>query len=353
MRHLRSSVALLTLLAIPGLGLAQEMDSKDLYKQVVKSAVFVVTPLKGGAARGSGSLIDMDKKLVVTNYHVVDEADFVFVQFPQFTKSGQMITNPKHYMDNIPTGQAIKGKVLYRDKSRDLAFVELAKVPAGAKAIPLAKDSPESGETVYNIGSPGAVEQLFGMTAGLVRTCGVEDHLVGGGTADSVFRVRAKMVTATNPTNPGDSGGPLFNKKGEQVAVTESGHRSAQQVNLFVDVSEVRAFLTEKKITIKEGDGSKPAVPDKKDPKKDDRKTPGTPPKDNGNTTPPKDKDTAAGEPTEADEKAAASMLSRAKLFAEGDENRKTYIEKLNAIIKQFPATKAAKDAKKLLDAAK
>ena len=72
MRHLRSSVALLTLLAIPGLGLAQEMDSKDLYKQVVKSAVFVVTPLKGGAARGSGSLIDMDKKLVVTNYHVVD-----------------------------------------------------------------------------------------------------------------------------------------------------------------------------------------------------------------------------------------------------------------------------------------
>jgi hypothetical protein len=46
-------------------------------------------------------------------------------------------------------------------------------------------------------------------------------------------------------------------------------------------------------------------------------------------------------------------MLSRAKIFAEGEENRKTYIDKLNAIIKQFPATRAAKEAKKLLDAAK
>src|SRR5262245_2162477 len=364
MRHLRNSVAVLTLLALPGLGLssrlaAQEVDTAELYEKVVKSAVFIVTPLKGGAARGSGSLIDLDKKLVVTNYHVVDEADFVFVQFPKYTKAGTLITNPKTYMDNIPTGQAIKGKVLYRDKSRDLAFVELAKVPAGNTPIPLAKESPKPGTMVWNIGSPGAVEQLFGITGGLVRTCGVEDHLVGGGTPDSVFRVKAKMVTATNPTNPGDSGGPLFNKKGHQVAVTESGHRSAQQVNLFVDVSEVRAFLTEKKITIKElSDEPDPKLttPDKKDPKKDNGKTVPVPPKDNGSDTktPPKDNGTdSAAAPSEADEKAAASMLSRAKLFAEGDENRKTYIDKLTAIVKQYPATKAAKEAKKLLDAAK
>jgi len=112
-------------------------------------------------------------------------------------------------------------------------------------------------------------------------------------------------------------------------------------VNLFVDVTEVRAFLAEHKITFKE-------LSDEPDPKTEDSGSP----KDKGTATPPKGSGDAVA-PSDADEKAAASRLSRAKIFAEGDENRATYIEKLKAIIKQFPATKAAKEAKKLLDAAK
>ena len=353
MRHLRSSVAVLTLLAVPGLGLgprlaAQDVDTADLYEKVVKSAVFIVTPLKGGAARGSGSLIDLDKKLVLTNYHVVDEAEYVYVQFPQYTKSGQMITNPKHYMDNIPLGQAIKGTVRHRDKNRDLALVELEKVPAGNRAIPLAKDTPRQGTTVWNIGSPGAVEQLFSITEGKVRAVGVEEHKIGGGS--EVLHLKAKLVYATNPTNPGDSGGPLFNKKGEQVAVTESGLIGAQQVNLFVDVTEVRAFLKQKAITIKESDDE--PKKDKPDPKLDKP----LPKKDDAipvKTDAPPAKDTTPPAASDADEKAAAAKLSSAKLFKDGDENRETYKTKLNAIIKQYPATAAAKEAKKLLDGLK
>ena len=323
----------------------------ELYEKCVKSTVFIVTPLKGGAERGSGSLIDLDKKLVVTNYHVVDEAEFVYVQFPRYTKAGQMITNPKNYMDNIPLGQAIKGTVRHRDKNRDLALVELERVPAGNTAIPLAKDSPGQGTTVWTIGSPGAVEQLFSITEGKVRAVGVEEHMVRGGTPDSMFRVRAKMVTATNPTNPGDSGGPLFNKKGELVAVTESGHRSAVQVNLFVDVTEVRAFLKQKSITIKESD-------DEKDEPKRDPKSGDTPPtkKDGTENSPKADRPPGGGvapPPSPQDERAAAVALSRAKLFAEGEENRATYTAKLRDVIAKYPGTAAAKEAAKLVDAKK
>ena len=72
-------------------------------------------------------------------------------------------------------------------------------------------------------------------------------------------------MTATNPTNPGDSGGPLFNRHGQQVAVTQSGNRAAQQVNTFVDVTEVRAYLKQLKITIKEqvGEDGKTIASDK------------------------------------------------------------------------------------------
>jgi S1-C subfamily serine protease len=363
MKRLRCVLAALAVLALPIAVpthrlAAQELDTADLYLKVVKSTVYVVQPLKGGYSRGSGSLIDKDKRLVLTNFHVVDEAEWVYVQFPMFTRSGDIITKPKDYMDNIPAGKAIKGKVLYRDKSRDLAIVQLERVPAGTPAIPLAKKSVRIGETVCNIGSPGAVDQLFGITSGTVRAVGVETHLVGGGDPSSVFRITARMVTATNPTNPGDSGGPLINKKGHQIAVTQSGHAKAQQVNLFVDITEVRAFLNEKKITIKElSDEPGPAEIATKD-KGVKTDSPGTATKTD---TPPKGDNTAKTDTppvkdptptvTAEQEEAAKTMLRRAKLFAEGEENRPTYEARLKDIIKKYPGTASAKEAEKLLKA--
>lgn len=255
MKICRSSLAAFTLLVIPSVGLAPRLAADDadtdvLYKKVVQSCVFIVTPLKGGHATGSGSLIDLEKKLVVTNYHVVDEENIVFVLFPVLQKDGTMLTEKKKYMELIPEGKSIKGKVLCRDKGRDLALVELETVPAGTPALPLAKTSPNVASTVWNIGSPGAVKQVFGITEGKVRAVGFEKMKVGGGSES--FTVEAKMVTATNPANPGDSGGPLFDKRGYQVAVTESISTNASLVNHFVDVTEVWALLAEKKIKIKE-----------------------------------------------------------------------------------------------------
>jgi Trypsin-like peptidase domain len=354
MKRLHRPLSVIALLCLPAVGLgprakAEDFSSEDLYAKVVNSCVFIITPLKGGFAMGSGSLIDAEKRYIITNHHVVDDNEFVFVQFPAYDK-GKMVTDKKIYIENVPIGKAIKATVLHRDKSRDLAIVQADSIPPGTRAITLAKDSPRQGATVWNIGSPGAVEQLFSITEGKVRAVGVEEHKVGG--AGGVFTLRAKVVTATNPTNPGDSGGPLFNSKGHQVAVTESGRMGVQQVNFFVDVTEVRAFLTQKKIAIKESD-DEPKL-DKIVPKKDDttpiKKKDDTAPiktdpkKDNTDTTP------AA---SEADEKAAAARLASAKLFKDGDENREVYKSKLNAIIKQYPNTAAAKDAKKLLDGLK
>ena len=55
--------------------------------------------------------------------------------------------------------------------------------------------------------------------------------------------------------------------------------------------------------------------------------------------------------PVGADEKAAAQLLQRARLFEEGEDNRETYIRKLKDVIRQYPNTAAGKEAKKKLDA--
>jgi S1-C subfamily serine protease len=356
MRTLRGVFVFASLLTLPVLGLgsrlAAEEEAVELYKKCVKSTVFIVSPVKGGGmAMGSGSLIDKDKKYVLTNFHVVDEEDICFVQFPIYQKNGEILTDKQKYLANVPAGLAIKGNVLFRDKSRDLAIVQLDRVPVGATAIPLAKKSTSVGATTWQIGSPGDVAQVFSVTEGKVRGIGSEKFLVGDSSGTNVWEIRARVVTTTNPTNPGDSGGPLFDKRGYQVGVTQSGSRRAQAVNRFIDVEEVRAFLNDKKLTIKEltdEPDPKPEVKKDNPPKTEIGSNP--PKKDNGTDTPPKKEDAKA---SPADERAAAELLRRAALFKEGEDNRPTYIGKLQEIIKKYPATEAAKQAKKMLDGLK
>jgi S1-C subfamily serine protease len=325
----------------------RDFDGSALYEKCVRSTVFIVTPLKGGSAQGSGSLIDAEKRYVLTNYHVVDDVENVHVQFPVRNKDKSLMTDKKQYIERIPVGQALKGKVLYCDKTRDLALIQLDKLPPDTKALPLAKKSVATGEPVINIGNPGAVDWTFSTTQGNVRGIGVADMVVGRGGGD-VLRIKARMVTVTNPINPGDSGGPLIDRRGYLVGVTESGRVGAQNVNNCVDVTEVLAFLNEKKITIKdltdekdEGPKPKPKVgPDSIKPKFD-----APPKKENGKENPPK-------EGSSADEKEAASMLQRANVFKD-DEDKTYYKDKLKAIVAKYPDTAAGKEAKKLLDAVK
>jgi S1-C subfamily serine protease len=323
--------------------------------------------MKDGISMGSGSLIDAEKRYIITNSHVVHDADWVYVQFPVRNKDGSLMTDKKKYMERIPAGQALKGKVLHRDQSRDLALVQLSSLPPGAKPIPLAKHSPRRGEKVINIGNPGKVDSTFSMTEGNVRAVDIRDFVVGG--SDGVMRIKARMVTATNPVNPGDSGGPLIDKRGYQVAVTESGvfDGHTQNVNGFVDVTEVRAFLAEKKITIKELSDEKDApvttakagpgaiLPKHTDPGTSPEKKvdPGTSPMPPDKKADPAPAVPAATGPTAEDEKAAALALSRARLFSNSDDDRPTYISKLKEVVAKYPGTAAAKDAQKKLDALK
>lgn len=319
-----------------------EEDIEDIYKRVVRSTVFIVQPSKDGRgySMGSGSLVDVEKRIVITNYHVISDGKICYCQFPVYQKGGELMSDKKKYIERVARGEAIKGEVLYQDSSRDLAIVKLASVPAGTPALPLSAKGTSPAATVWNIGSPGAVEQVFSITEGKVRAVGHQEFVTGGGDGNT-FTVKAKMVTTTNPANPGDSGGPLLDKKGEMVGVTQSGNVKASLVSNFVDVSEVKAFLAEKKIELKQsGSGMKTVE------KPEGKETP--------KTTDPKDPKTPAVPNKEAaDEKAANAMLSAAKAYAKDEDLRAKYIAKLNEIIKTYPNTMAAKDAKRLLDGLK
>lgn len=239
-----SSVRMLTAVAITGLALIvpnAAFANPDLYKKALPSTVWVVTPLsKDKMSAGTGVLVDTARKLVVTNAHVVQDKKEAVVFFPAFEK-GTLITAPKYYVDNREK-IAILSRVLHRDVTRDLAILELQKLPTGARAIPLASASPAPGQGIHAIGNSGmASGGLWRYSDGKVRL--VYTKKINTADGGIVKQVNTRIVETTIPINQGDSGGPNLNDRGELVSISESFDPKNRSVSNSVDVNEVRSVI--------------------------------------------------------------------------------------------------------------
>jgi serine protease Do len=134
---------------------------------------------------GSGFIVD-SSGLILTNAHVVDGADEVRVR----------LTDRREF----------KGKVLGVDKPTDIAVVKI-----DATGLPAVKlGDPRAirvGEWVLAIGSPFGFDNT--VTAGIVSAT---SRSLPEGTYVPFIQTDAAV-------NPGNSGGPLFNLKGEVVGI--------------------------------------------------------------------------------------------------------------------------------------
>jgi serine protease Do len=138
---------------------------------------------------GSGFLID-DKGLILTNNHVVEDADEIVVK----------LSDDKEY----------KAKLLGRDQKTDIALLRVEQAPHMAAAKLGDSGSLAVGEWVMAIGNPFGLENT--VTAGIVSAKG--RHL-GAGPYDDFIQTDASI-------NPGNSGGPLINMRGEVVGINSA-----------------------------------------------------------------------------------------------------------------------------------
>ncbi|MEQ9406243.1 MAG: serine protease [Fuerstiella sp.] len=207
----------------------------EIYNETLKSTAWVLAKTDGSTSSGTGVLVNAEKKLLITNFHVVGNARAAVIFFPDM-KDGQPVNDRDHYLRNVRK-LGIRGRVLGVDRKRDLALVELDRLPEGAKAIDIAPKTVSPGAVVQSIGNSGSSEALWVFTSGTVRSVYQKQFRTGAGEHD--FRV----VETQSPINPGDSGGPVVNDKGELVGIAQSISPKARLVSYNVDISEVRAFL--------------------------------------------------------------------------------------------------------------
>lgn len=316
-------------------GPAPAQDDSGIAQRTTKSTAWVVVPSPDGRNRsGSGALIDRVQGLLLTNFHVVGrQATEARVLFPLY-KNNEIVPEKEEYRKVFKAGGGIPGRVIARDGTHDLALIRLASVPPGVPPLKLAAKSPSQAEAVHSIGNP-AGDALWVYTPGRVRQVYHKQWKVRADTES--FDFDARVILTDSPTNPGDSGGPLVNGRGELVGLTQGGVVNAAQLSIFIDVSEIKAFLKREKITLRGSAAAPPApaTPEEAEPRPARARVTAAPP------TPPDDADKA--------EQEAGRQLHRAKELIENGVTAKAKL-RLNELIEKYPASKAAAEAKRLLE---
>src|SRR5207244_3799090 len=125
-----------------------------VYQRLLKSAALILVQKQIGnqtsMGLGAGTLIDKTNRLVLTVAHVVGKAERVTVFFPTF-KDGKIISEPDYFYKAAATKEAIVGKVVFKDDRRNLALVQLERLPDGVEPLPLSGSRPVAAQRVYSL----------------------------------------------------------------------------------------------------------------------------------------------------------------------------------------------------------
>ena len=192
-----------------------EMSSEDIYSYNCNGVVEIITD----CGRASGLIISKNG-FVLTNAHaVLDLEEKVCANV--YVKCGE---------DTIKTQVIAIGNTDSNDPHNvDLALLKMERVPSSLVSLKMGRsDTVRIGQHIYYIGNSKG-EGLC-MTAGIV--------------SDNNRTVGARNFIMTDAaTNPGNSGGPLFNDDGEVIGIHVSARNDAVGMKYAIPVNTARIFL--------------------------------------------------------------------------------------------------------------
>jgi S1-C subfamily serine protease len=177
---------------------AEEQQNIAVYKRALPSVVNITStammqdffyrpvPVQG---QGSGFILDKEGH-ILTNNHVIDNAQLVEVT----------LSNKKKY----------KATVVGVDKNHDLALLQIKDAPDLTPATLAESANLVVGQRVYAIGNPFGFSGT--MTRGIISAIR-SVQMPSGNKIEDAIQTDASV-------NPGNSGGPLLNSRGEVIGIT-------------------------------------------------------------------------------------------------------------------------------------
>jgi len=205
----------------------EEVRAVQLYSDVLPTVVTIITSrlvfteergLTQQESIGSGVLISPDCH-ILTAAHVVKDAESIIV-----------ITNE---------GERRSAKLLFAESKADIALINFITADPNIKHAKLGNsDSLAVGQMIYVIGNPYGLQNTF--SAGHISAFREFNRLYDG-------TILAEFIQTDAAINSGNSGGPVFNSKGEVIGIasrilTVSG--GFQGIGFVVSINTAKQLLS-------------------------------------------------------------------------------------------------------------
>lgn len=192
--------------------LIKKYPTASMYAEALRKTQELAKP-----TNWTGTGFALKDNCVVTNYHVVEGAKSISIRGinGSFTKS-------------------YSADVIATDKYNDLAILKVNGVTIPSANIPysIKTNTAEVGEEIFVLGYP------------LTATMGDEIKLTTGVVSSrSGFQGDVSLYQISAPIQPGNSGGPLFDSKGNIIGIVSAKHTGAENVGYAIKASYLRNLV--------------------------------------------------------------------------------------------------------------
>ena len=174
------------------------LTANEIYRRAAGSVAFITARGASSQGTGTGFVVAADG-LIVTNQHVIAGASDITVK--------------------LGSGKQQRATLVGQDRSSDLALLRVD--VSGRKLTPLKladSGSVQIGDATFAIGNPFGLDRT--LTTGVISATKRNIQAPDGFAIDNVLQTDAAL-------NPGNSGGPLLNDRGEVIGVNSQIESSA------------------------------------------------------------------------------------------------------------------------------
>ena len=181
--------------AVVNIRVSQTVDAPSMYGDEMFRRFFGLPDTPGGGSRevasaGSGVIVDAENGYILTNHHVVENADRIQI--------------------SLLDGETLDAEVIGSDAATDIAVIKVE--PEGLVELSIGdSDSLQVGDFVIAIGNPFGLGHT--VTSGIVSALG-RTGISRNGLED--------FIQTDASINPGNSGGALVNMRGELVGINSA-----------------------------------------------------------------------------------------------------------------------------------